>query len=197
MTLITTSSAFLNELDYNNLASSEQAEIQALIEAASQLIEAYCGRVFAAADYTEKQDGAGREFIIIDNPPIISLSSVGFISPSDGTTETVDDAYFDYKSEIGEIQWKPSASSGSQYEGCFFEGFRNIVVSYRGGYETIPYPIQRATADLVKVMFDPSLNSQAIEKEKLGEYFYQLNADKIGPMLSDQNKILRLYKLYR
>lgn len=197
MGLITTSSAFLNELGYGTLPSADQAEIQALIEAASQLIEKFCGRNFAAQDYVELQNGSGQDFLIVENPPILSLSSIKFIYAGDSTDETIDDAEFGYKSESGEIRWLPYSQSSSKWNGGFFEGYKNIQISYRGGYEVIPYPIQKACADLVKVMYDPSMHGAALEKEKLGDYFYQMNVEKVGPLLSDNNKMLRLYKLYR
>lgn len=197
MGLITVTSPFLNELSYGTLPSADQAEIQALIEASSQLIEKFCGRNFAAADYVELHNGSGRDFLIVDNPPIISLDSIKFIYAGDDTDEIIQSTDFGYLTGSGEIRWLPFSQNSSKFNGGFFEGYQNIQITYRGGFETIPYPIQKACADLVKIMYDPAMHNAGLEKEKLGDYFYQMNVEKVGPLLSDNNKMLRLYKLYR
>jgi len=51
-------------------------------------------------------------------------------------------------------------------------GHRNIFISYRAGYETIPDAIQSLCQELVKVLYDKSKVSAAYNKEEIGDYSY-------------------------
>lgn len=192
--LITNTDPLLNKLDYSNLSAGDQAEIDALITVSSELVEKYCNRTFSSTAYSEVIDGDNDDFLLLRNIPIVSLTSVVFRSDIDGTSETVDDAEFQYDATLGRLEWAPDSDSGSQYTGCFPRGFQNITVNYTAGYATVPAPIKYAVAQLVLVMYDPSFSVTAIEKEKLGEYFYQRNAEQIGKILCNENKILSLYR---
>ncbi len=197
MALIESSSPLLHRLDYASLDNPEQEVIDALIEVASELIEKYCERTFARATYTEIINGSGDQYIILRNLPIESITSVKFRDQFTGEEETVDGTEFNYIANTGELYWNEYSDSTCQFNGSWPEAKKNVTVTYIGGYGDIPMPIQKACADMVEIMYDPSAAIGALEKEKLGEYFYQVNIQKLSNLLTDQNKILSLYRRRR
>lgn len=56
--------------------TSKDALLEILINAASERIERYCGRHFEKATYTEKYRGNGRQKLLLEQYPIISVTSV-------------------------------------------------------------------------------------------------------------------------
>ena len=62
-------------------------------------------------------------------------------------------------------------------------GHRNIFVSYKAGYETIPQAIHSICQELVKLMYDKSVISAGYEREQIGDYEYSVgkwNASSVG-----------------
>ncbi len=193
MGLILPTSPLLHRLDYANLTNEKQEAVEALIEVASELIEQYCNRQFTRATYTETLNGSGDYYVVLRNIPIESITSIKFRDQSTGEEETIDGAEFSYHSKIGDLYWNAYSESESQFNGSWPEAQNNITVTYIGGYSDIPMPIQQVCAQMVETMYDPTL-SAGIEKEKLGEYFYQINVEKISKLLTDQNKMIALYR---
>jgi hypothetical protein len=193
MGLILSSSPLLHRLDYANLDNDEQEVIDALIEVASELIEKYCERTFARATFTEVINGSGDEYIILRNIPIESITSIAFRNQCTGEEETVDGDEFTVNEKLGTVYWNEYSESTSEFNGSWPEAQKNITAIYIGGYSDIPMPVQMVCAQMVESMYDPKL-SAGIEKEKLGEYFYQINVDKVSRLLTDQNKMLALYR---
>jgi hypothetical protein len=195
--LITTDSEFLNDLDYSNLNTADQAKVTALCSVATQLIQKECNRIFGAASYVELLDGLGNDSIFIKNPPINTLTDITIIS----SEETVyDDSVFDFDAGTGEIWWdsRDVVDASQNYLGCFPCGRRNIQVTYNGGFEPVPPPIEMVAANLVMEMFDPSLaTSENMEMEKLGQYQYKRRKDAADKSIHTNRKILHLYKIRR
>ena len=194
MGLILSSSPLLHRLEYASLSSDQQNVVISLIEVASELIEKYCNRTFASATYTEKLNGNNDSFIIIRNPPIVSITNVKFIDQATGDEETVLGAEFTFEPKLGTIYWNQYSESSSPFNGSFPEAQQNITVKYIGGFSDIPMPIQAVCAQMVEMLYDPTIGTGGLEKEKLGEYFYQLNVEKLSKLLTDQNKMLALYR---
>ena len=197
MALIASTSPLLHRLDYSELDSDQQSVVDTLVDVASELIEKYCNRIFLAANYVEVINGTGENYIIVKNNPVNSLTSIEFLDSVLGTWASVDDAEFNYDGNLGQIWWATYSESTSKYRGVFPELLQNIRVTYNGGYTTVPMPVQMACAQMVEVMYDPTLGAGTIEKEKLGEYFYQLNTKHLANLLTDQNKMLALYRRRR
>ena len=200
MGLIVGTSPLLHRLEYSSMSVDQRSVIDALIEVASELIEKYCNRQFARDDYTEVISGSGTEmdYVLLRNIPINSVASVSYVDPIDGEVTTVTNTAndnFHFNPETGELWWQSFSESTSKFKDTFPELHRNITVIYNGGYAEIPMPIQMVCAQMVETMYDPSSQAAGtLEKEKLGEYFYQLNVDKVSKQLTDQNKILSLYR---
>lgn len=194
--LITTANVFLEPLDYNNLTAGEKTQIGGLITAVSTIIERYCNRIFAQAIYTEEAlNGTGINSLIIKNPPINSLTEITFVASTD---ETEVGTSFDISTEVGEIRWKSSSriTTGTTctYQGFFPEGFRNILVTYSGGYSVIPTPIEKAAADMVMEGFSPAEEVSNMEAEKLGNYYIKIRKGAFEKSLIQHRSILSLYR---
>ncbi len=195
--LIANTSAFLNDLDYSNLPSNEQAQVDALIDVATEYIEKYCNRIFLQATYTDEiQDGTGEKSIFVANPPIQSLTDIDIIvqSESGDTTSTFLATKFDYESKTGEIRFKPDTFLNTA-GGVFSKGFQNIKITYSGGWVAVPQSIQLIAAEFVKERFDPTLVEDTLEREKLGDYFYAKSKDFWKRLLATNRFILNSYKI--
>jgi hypothetical protein len=195
--LIASSSPFLEPLDYDNLSSDEQAFVDALITAGSAWIEKYCNRVFAAADYTDEVlDGNGWDSIFIDNPPINSLTDIDITCYNfDGgeTTTTYLGTKFLFHAKSGEIKFKPATFISSPT--IFVEGFQNIKITYNGGYAAVPDVIQMLCAEFVMQMFDPSILSDLLERERIGDYSYTRAKEYFDKVSFSKRQMLNSYKL--
>ncbi|KLR76626.1 hypothetical protein M717_05215, partial [Neisseria gonorrhoeae SK33414] len=90
----------------------------------SAAAEAYIGRSLLAADYVGRYDGNGKDRIVLDNYPVLSVSSVKINGADAGGWE------FD--------NWLLMRPEG------FARGLKNVEVSYRAGYERMPADIREA-----------------------------------------------------
>lgn len=54
-------------------------------------------------------------------------------------------------------------------------GFRNYVVEYRGGYETIPDALKLLTLELVNSLYNESRRDPTLASESIGDYSYSVN----------------------
>lgn len=198
--LITNESVFLEPIDYGNRDASEQAFIDGLIAVASEYIERKCNRVFIATTYIDEiHDGQGWNSIFVSNPPINSLTDIEIIFSStdtDTTSEVFTADKFKFNIKTGDIRFKPGAftSSGGH---LFPDGFRNVEITYNGGFAEVPQPIQMLTADFVIQSFDPTESVEGIEKEKIGDYFYAKGKNYIASLPFLKKQILNNYRVRR
>lgn len=62
-------------------------------------------------------------------------------------------------------------------------GHKNILIEYTAGYDKVPQPIQSATLELVKLMYDTSSRDTSLKAEKIGDYSYSV-ADRLDTVFS-------------
>lgn len=198
--LITNTSAFLEPLDYTNRSIAEKAIIDALITSASEIFEKHCNRIFLTDTYTDElQDGNGWDTIHVNNPPLTVLTDIDIVHRAfDGTntTTTYTGSKFNIHINSGEIRFKPGdflTTSG----GLFAQGFQNVQITYVGGFSSVPKPIQRLAAKYVIQSFDPTEDVQGLQKERLGDYFYDRGKDFLNALLFNDKKELDMYKIRR
>ena len=178
MALITAARAQQNTF----LASLTSASLSNLIDAASNLIEGYCDRVFTAADYTESLDGNMLDWIYIKNPPINSLTQA-IITDSAGTTYTIESTDLDYDSVSGRVVFAEDNSASYSF---WPKGYNNCRIDYNGGWSTIPADVQEACVQTVLMMAGPNKDSgnPAMQSERLGDYQYS-RASKLMANVGD------------
>lgn len=119
--------------------TDQDAVLTRLISAASNYIQSWLNRDLLAADYTERFNGTGTASLMLTNYPVLSVTSVkinGLTIPAG--SDSADGYFFD--------------SDGLYLRGYRFErGVSNVLVSYRGGFETIPAELAQATIELVSL----------------------------------------------
>lgn len=152
-------------------------QYQFFIDTASAEIERYCNRHFEAASYTEYQDGHRTNVILTDNYPIISVSEVVTVDNKQDVDTTLDMDYIIIDYPNGEVK----------YSGNFPEGYKNIRIRYRAGYEQIPYDLVVAVCKMVVNEVRNTSTNTNMKSEKLGDYSYTL---KTGIEISDDVKTL-------
>jgi len=199
--LIANSDPHLNPLDYDNLSARDMVQVDSLITAGSEYIERYCNRVFASAVITDEvHNGYGFNSMFVRNPPITTLTQIEIISAYSSTGSDTYDTHeatkFLYDEQTGEINWKPGIWFGDTTGGVFPKGFQNVMATYTGGYSSVPEAVQLLCAEFVIEMYDSTLSSDGIDKEKLGDYFYSRSKDYFENVkVFKKKRILDSYRL--
>lgn len=166
-----------------------------LIPAVQDMLERMSGRLFDAATYTEYQNGRGVATVMVNNPPIRSVTSVQLVD-ADGTVEFTY-AADDYAATVGPdntdaglITLVPNALSvelDTEYASSevraygtapsFPDGTRNVKVVYAGGFSTMPTSLVLDMVRLVSIAVGQTTNitDLSMNSERLGDYQYQRN----------------------
>lgn len=136
--------------------ASQDDELQGFIDAATAVVEGIVGPVVRRT-YTEVHDGGG-PFIVLNNPPIISVTSVTeMVGPTaytltDAEIDTVTGAYSysidSYERGVIARRW-----SGG-IVGPFVGGVRNIQVVYVSGRTSVPAPVRMGALLLIEHMWE-------------------------------------------
>jgi hypothetical protein len=143
-------------------------ELTIYINAASDLIEAHCRRVFQQATLTEGLDGDGGTSVYVSRPPIDAAQPVTVViaDPFSGVTLTPDQ-YVVY-GKLGKIALSElvvGLPRQLMYP-AFPIGRQNIQVTYTGGYAAVPAAVQLACCLAVAASWygmakDPLVATQA------------------------------------
>lgn len=171
--------------------TAQDALLTVLVDAVSMEVRRWCDRDlttgFESAARTEYYDGTGEETIQLVEWPVTSVASV-VIRYAGGTTETVDantyrvDGGSGVLSRIDAVRTRyPVTTFGNVdtifgAEPMFPSGFRNIGVTYTGGYATIPADLKMACYRLTDLAYSARGRNFALASESLGQYSYS-NAD--------------------
>jgi hypothetical protein len=154
-------------IDISDLPLSIQGRPDAarLISAASAMAESYCRRPLSIQiDRVEKHDGGAWPEIFLQCTPIMSIDSI-FVNGYEITN-------FVHDSETGRVR-RGTGQGSPNFAPWFPEGAGNIVVTYTGGYLTIPDDIKQAVVTAVVNMGrdfdrDPMMQSESFA----GQYSY-------------------------
>lgn len=154
-----------------SLAGANPAYLQNLIDAASNLIENYCKRVFLTTVYVDEvYDGDGSSVLLLRNIPITALTTVKVVQ-ADDTEVACAGTEFRRNDGIGEIRHRPACDCTY----CHFpRGFRNIKVSYTAGLgltaDVLPEDIQEACGQLCAWLHEMAATAAgAVKAWKLGD----------------------------
>jgi len=148
--------------------------IEELIDSVSAQIEKWCRRKFLSRSFTEYHDGGGYSYVFVDNPPITAVASVYDDSDREWTSSdlvsatyyTTDGSYADE----GRIQlWQ-----GKLY---FYDGVKNVKVTYTGGYSSVPADVEMACHALVSMWFNIR-DKQGLTSESISDYKYTLSDEE-------------------
>lgn len=135
-----------------------------LIPAMQAMLEDYCGRVFDEATYADEVfDGNGEASLWLSNTPVTAMTAVKTKS-SDGTTTTLDSTSYRFRAN-GELYLFNDSSNRWDYpDGWGFSADHrtvwsddapgNILISYTGGYSTMPVGLEYLMYTLVDAAID-------------------------------------------
>ena len=144
------------------LANAEANLLAALLTAASDSVERYCGRAFLSAERTETYSGSGGYVLFLRCYPVTSIATIKWLDEDAVATEITSGNRVNLRT--GELRLT--------YE-CFPYGFENITVKYTAGFTTIPEAVQEAVVQIVAQLYADGLQDATLASEKLGDYSYQ------------------------
>lgn len=147
---------------------------QTLLDGVSAAVEAFIGRKLEAADFVERYNGNGKNRLVLEQWPVISVSSVKI------NGRAVDDWDFD--------NWLLIRHA------CFAQGIRNVEVSYRAGYETMPADIQEAVLIIATQRLNEIENKGVQSKSLAGETISFSSFSQSGGIPPSAYAILTEYK---
>jgi hypothetical protein len=145
------------------------------IAVASAMVRKFCNRQFDSGNYTEIHDAGPRKLFLAEYP-VTSVTSLTLVDDA-SNTELV--ATTDYRIDL--------AAGILRFESRPWEKWRNVEITYVGGYATIPAELDFATAVIAAALWQQAQTPGALvgmKSEKLGAYAYELmpNRDQgIGP----------------
>jgi len=165
--LITLARAKLNPA----LASVDETYLAILITAASTQIQRWCNRCFVSQVFNERLDGEGDQTIFLPNFPITDIDVVDFIE-LDGTIESVMIATDNFTKFFilgngGEISFLNS--NPSRFIN-FPRGFKNVKITFTGGFSPVPEDVQEACAEQIVFINEQGSAQSSVASEKLGDY---------------------------
>lgn len=200
---LTTIAAVKDYLRISLADTSQDASFERTIKAVSDFIEGYCGRHFEKATYTEKYRGNGRQKLLLNQYPIISVASV---TVNDGL---LDASEYEILAEEGtlyrESLW-PWSGYSAGLVGEPVGSRRNIQVQYTAGYilpkddgtgtppavRNLPYDLEDACIELVAIRHEMR-GSEHMKQETIGPLtseFIQGIPDHIIKVLNRYRKLV-------
>lgn len=134
-----------------------------LIPAVQDHLEDHCGRAFDETTYTDAVfDGNGEASMWLNNAPVTAVSAVK-VKSSDGTTTTLDSTAYRFRSN-GELYrfggndsdgWDHQSGFGASRGSVWSDSAPgNILISYTGGWATMPVSLQYLMYQLVDAAID-------------------------------------------
>lgn len=131
------------------------------INQATEMIEGWCNRRFAATNYTDElYDATWTQQLILRQRPVITFTSLAGrdTTLNEGSFDTVDASEYFIDEEAGLVN---AVSS-------FWGRYEQWQVTYRAGYETIPSDLAEACATLAAYLAgsDPSSTTNIRRKKE-------------------------------
>ncbi len=155
--------------------------LAALIAAATELIERYCGREFSYETVTDEMySGDGTQELLLRRFPVASLTTITIVDSAGNETDYASATYFRVDLDSGIVQWRPD-----QY--CTFPvGFENIKATYVGGYQRVPADLQSACVQIVEALVGIESSDARLTQEKLGDYArtFRVHGEDASPIFS-------------
>jgi hypothetical protein len=156
---------------------TDAAKLSACIIRAESIMARHCGMAsFTSATYTnEYHDGEGSPVLVLRNFPTTSSISLRL---TDGTTSAAITTGYVVTSSTGEVElrdhpavlWDLGYAMSDRPE--FPDGRKNVVVTYRAGYATVPVDLAQAAIETAAFLFRNSTQTPGMQSETLGRYSY-------------------------
>jgi len=192
---------YICDTDIDNWPSGmTDAEKEAAIRAAEEIIEAALGTQYYPKPFDIRINGNGKNRIFLPlKANILTVSHVYiygvelepswyafdhnsiYISPESAAT----DVELDYL--LSEVE----------AEGIFPRGYNNIRIIGTYGQSPVPQWIKDCVIMLVKDKNDPSLYTHYLQSESIGKYSYNMGSDYLKGKLTGIKEVDDLIKLFR
>lgn len=137
-------------------SGSDDANLQFVISAYSQLIADWCSRTFVVSTFSEVYDGHDNSRLMVRNYPIISISSLAINDLPVSLATSTSGPGFAFNNRSVDLR------GGA----IFYRGISNVAITYTAGLNPIPMDLQMACLEWLKVAYndnrdrDPSVVSQ-------------------------------------
>lgn len=144
--------------------TNEDATFEGYINEISSAVELYCKRKFVSQSITsELHDGSGGRFLYPRYFPIQQLStesspttaqklaSLQYRDTPDSTWTDIEDNINNIFIETGDDSCRPYIEL---YDTYFPVGRRNITVSYKAGYTTVPSDVKMAVLEMIQMRWN-------------------------------------------
>lgn len=197
----------------NITTTAEDTRLDILINAVLAAVESYCDRNIISRTYTEYYSGNGRAFIVLNQRPVTSITSIylddnGFWGATSGgfSTSNLLTAGTDYALYIDTPEgysasgmvysrkgyWDvPTAYSPGLISPSYGPMNGNIKVTYVAGYLTLPADLQLAVNLSVSRIRNSTIYGQMVKEESYEEYAYKLaQPDNIDSALPPEAKAI-------
>jgi hypothetical protein len=146
------------------------AELQDTIIRASDHIEEYLDRRIGVATYTERIMGNGRNFIILENRPVLEVNSITAVDMR-GTSFSYDPELVIIQQNAGLLRFIDATRyawwSGQWWVIDYDAGYANIpsVIKQATGYQTLEFlqPLFRGGTNFVEVELVEGLNEIIVD----------------------------------
>lgn len=183
------------EMAYDFLGISSDAgadaQLNFLIDVASDIIAGYCGREFALQKYEEKLPGYGTNKLLLSVTPIKNIESVTVDGlPVDDYEVESDEAGILYRSK-GWV-WRPKLSWDIVYSVIPNSEELNVDVVYEAGFilpgqegRDLPGDLEYACLLVIKALLETEERSPGITSERIGDWQASYSADIVpGSVIS-------------
>lgn len=144
--------------------TNEDATFEAYINEISSAVELYCKRKFVSQSITsELHDGNGGRFLYPRYFPIQQLSTESAPTTSQKLASlqyrnSPDDSWIDIEDDIDHIFIETGDDSCRPfielYDTYFPVGRRNITLSYKAGYTTVPSDVKMAVLEMIQMRWN-------------------------------------------
>lgn len=160
----------IDSINPSDGGDNEVELIGKLITAISDRIEKITGRTFSETSYTEYYDGTGTNEIVLNQFPIISLTSINYVNTDDTSSTSIDTNSVHINYDKGILLYRG---------GIFSAGKRNLLITYTAGYADIPYDLELIAIELTVDAYNRSKKDNNIKSEKIGDYSYVLSSNSV------------------
>lgn len=153
--------------------SAQDAKINALLAAASDIVRRLCDADFTSVARTEYHSGRDnflKTYVTLGSRPVESLDTISIRCGHDDYVDS-DVTCYDLNPDRGTLH------------GRFPRGIRNVKVVYTGGYAVVPDSVQQATMMIAKALLDATANDSTLQAEKIGDYSYSKFAGEGGDVV--------------
>jgi len=143
-----------------------------LVENSSAMVESYCNRLFEqATDEVVTLDGRGDHTVWLPRTPVTAVSSV----VENGTTLTSTQYAWYTNGRLVRVSY------GYDHPWCYKR--QSVVVTYTGGYATIPFDVRAATAAIAAEAFKVGAafaeqENPGVNLERIGDYMVQYDLER-------------------